>query len=217
VRLFANKLGLDFDSAKSEAATQELALSAADVAAGAKAVDLRFVLFQVRARIARGRSTRPRAVHASTSSCEALDRSSRARLGTAGGQAVDRPAASAVRSRGSRASSGRAVRAAARAAARRAVRLRCWRLRAASRRRPPLPATWPRAPIAPRACRAAAPQNVTLLTLFVPANQGGGEETSLSRLVLLGAPIQHEGAKRSKEEQAAASKGDWLGSGTAGA
>lgn len=58
---------------------------------------------------------------------------------------------------------------------------------------------------------------MSLLTLFVPANQGGGDETALSRLVLLGTPIQHEGAKRSKEEQAAATKGDWLGSGTAGA
>ncbi|KAJ1634257.1 galactose-binding domain-like protein [Pavlovales sp. CCMP2436] len=105
IRLFVNKLGLDFDSAKSEAPTQELALSAAGVAEGAKPVELRYVLFQV----------------------------------------------------------------------------------------------------------------VSQITLFFPGNLGGGEETVIQRLQLLGTAIQHEGAKRSKEEQAAASKGDWLGSGTAGA
>ncbi|KAG8460413.1 hypothetical protein KFE25_011904 [Diacronema lutheri] len=105
IRLFANKLGLDFDSAKSEAPTQELALGEADVAAGAKPIELRFVLFQM----------------------------------------------------------------------------------------------------------------VSSLTLFVGANQSGGEETVIQRLQLLGAPIVHEGAKRSKEDQDRATKGDWLGSGTAGA
>jgi hypothetical protein len=106
IKLFVNKLGLDFDSAKSEAATQTLSLSAADVSQeGAKPVDLRFVLFQ----------------------------------------------------------------------------------------------------------------NVSRLTIFAPANLGGGEETVISRLQLLGAPIVHEGAKRSKDEQDRAMKGDWLGSGTPGA
>lgn len=105
VRLFVNKLGLDFDSAKSEAPTQELTLGEGDVAAGAKPIELRYVLFQ----------------------------------------------------------------------------------------------------------------SVSLLTIFVGGNQGGGEETVIQRLQLLGVPIVHEGAKRSKEEQDRAMKGDWLGSGTKGA
>jgi hypothetical protein len=45
VRVFANALGLDFDAASSRLATQELALSPADVEAGA-VQPLRFVLFQ---------------------------------------------------------------------------------------------------------------------------------------------------------------------------
>lgn len=46
VRLFVNKIGLDFDSAKSEAATQEIELAPAKVRPGASPVELRFVLFQ---------------------------------------------------------------------------------------------------------------------------------------------------------------------------
>lgn len=105
LRLFVNKLGLDFDSAKSETPTQEIAVGETDVAAGAKPIELRYVLFQ----------------------------------------------------------------------------------------------------------------NVTHLTIFIAGNQGGGEETVIQRLQLLGIPIVHEGAKRSKEDQERASKADWLGSGTPGA
>ena len=47
VRLFVNPLdSLDFDSAKDEKPTQELTLSASDVAPSAKALELRYVLFQ---------------------------------------------------------------------------------------------------------------------------------------------------------------------------
>lgn len=47
VRLFVNPLdSLDFDSAKDEKPTQELALSASDVASSARALELRYVLFQ---------------------------------------------------------------------------------------------------------------------------------------------------------------------------
>lgn len=101
MRLFVNKIGLDFDSAKTEAPTQELKLSEADVEEGGKAVELRYVLFQ----------------------------------------------------------------------------------------------------------------NVQRLTLFIPGNFGGGDETVITKLVLLGTPIVHEGLKRSKDEQDKATKGDWLGSG----
>lgn len=103
VRLFANKLGLDFDTAKSEVPTQELVLAPGDVAKDSGAVQLRFVNFQ----------------------------------------------------------------------------------------------------------------NVTSLSLFVPENQGGGDETVVTKLSVLGAPHVHEGVKRSASEQAAASKADWLGKGVA--
>jgi len=55
-------------------------------------------------------------------------------------------------------------------------------------------------------------QNVSALSIFIPGNLGGGEETVLSKLVLLGEPIHHEGLKRSEDQQRAATKGDWLGS-----
>ena len=44
LKLFVNKVGLDFDSAKSDKATQEIALSPSDVAG--KRIELRFVNFQ---------------------------------------------------------------------------------------------------------------------------------------------------------------------------
>ncbi len=46
LKLFVNKVGLDFDSARSEKPTQELTLAAMNVRPGAKPCDLRFVLFQ---------------------------------------------------------------------------------------------------------------------------------------------------------------------------
>ena len=47
IRLFVNPLdSLDFDSAKDEKPTQELELSASDVSTSAKALELRYVLFQ---------------------------------------------------------------------------------------------------------------------------------------------------------------------------
>jgi len=45
LKLFKNKVGLDFDSAKSDKPTQEIALSKADVASGTK-METRFVNFQ---------------------------------------------------------------------------------------------------------------------------------------------------------------------------
>jgi len=45
LKLFKNKVGLDFDSAKSDKPTEEVALSASDVKSGAKK-ELRFVNFQ---------------------------------------------------------------------------------------------------------------------------------------------------------------------------
>ena len=59
-------------------------------------------------------------------------------------------------------------------------------------------------------------QNVSTLSIFVPGNLGDEEETVISRLVFIGAPIAQEGTKRSKEETDASRKGDWLGSGIAG-
>ena len=54
IRLFVNKLGLDFDSAKSEAPTQEIILHPSDTKRGfGKQVETRFVLFQARRRCRR--------------------------------------------------------------------------------------------------------------------------------------------------------------------
>jgi hypothetical protein len=44
--LFVNKIGLDFDSAKSEAPTQTIPLTSAAVSSSAPPVELRYVLFQ---------------------------------------------------------------------------------------------------------------------------------------------------------------------------
>mmetsp|Transcript_28299 Transcript_28299/g.61949 ORF Transcript_28299/g.61949 Transcript_28299/m.61949 type:complete len:179 (+) Transcript_28299:104-640(+) len=101
VRLFVNKIGLDFDTAKSEAPTQELTLAPKDVTPDAPPTELRYVLFQ----------------------------------------------------------------------------------------------------------------NVSTLSLFIGGNQGDEEQTALSKLVLVGSVINHEGAKRSEAEQLASSKADWLGKG----
>jgi len=97
VRLFVNKVGLDFDSAKSDKSTQDIDLTAAQVAAGSKA-DVRFVNFQ----------------------------------------------------------------------------------------------------------------NVQTLGIFISGNFDDLEETVISKLIILGESIQQTGMKRSAEEQASASKGDWL-------
>lgn len=103
VRLFVNKVGLDFDSAKSDKPTQELTFTAAQVAAGAKPAELRYVLFQ----------------------------------------------------------------------------------------------------------------NVQTLGIFIPGNLGDEEQTRVSKIMLVGETIVHSGLKRSAEEQAASTKGDWLGKGIA--
>jgi len=41
MKLFVNKIGIDFDSAKSEAPTQEITLSASDVIGGGKPMETR--------------------------------------------------------------------------------------------------------------------------------------------------------------------------------
>lgn len=56
-------------------------------------------------------------------------------------------------------------------------------------------------------------QDVQELGIFVPGNMGDTEETILTKLVILGEPLQHTGVKRSAEEQASSTKGDWLGKG----
>ena len=102
MKLFVNKVGLDFDSAKSDKATQELTLSKGQVAAGER-VELRFVNFQ----------------------------------------------------------------------------------------------------------------GVQELGIFVGSNQDDAETTKIGKLAILGELVAHAGMKRSAEEQAAATKGDWLGKGIA--
>jgi len=67
----------------------------------------------------------------------------------------------------------------------------------------------------PQQLRYVLFQNVSELTIFIPGNLGGGEETRLTKLTLHGTPILMEGTKRSKAEQEASSKGDWLGKGIA--
>ena len=72
------------------------------------------------------------------------------------------------------------------------------------------------------------------LSIFIAGNHGGGDETAISKLLLLGDQVPSEdfvaprpvrlswkiascsqinqtGIKRSSEEQAASAKGDWLG------
>ena len=58
-------------------------------------------------------------------------------------------------------------------------------------------------------------QNVQELGIFVGSNQGGGEITRIGKLAVLGELVAQAGLKRSAEEQASASKGDWLGKGIA--
>ena len=60
-------------------------------------------------------------------------------------------------------------------------------------------------------------QKVTSLAIFVPGNLGDEETTKISKLAIFGETIEHTGLKRSEAEQAASSKGDWLGSGIKGA
>ena len=56
-------------------------------------------------------------------------------------------------------------------------------------------------------------QKVQELGIFLPGNLSDGEETVLGKLAVLGESVQHTGLKRSAEEQASASKADWLGKG----
>lgn len=65
----------------------------------------------------------------------------------------------------------------------------------------------------PVALRFVHFQNVSTLSIFIPGNLGDLEETVVSKLVVLGAPIAQEGLKRSQAEQDAARSGDWLGKG----
>ena len=58
-------------------------------------------------------------------------------------------------------------------------------------------------------------QGVQELGIFVGSNQGDEELTRISKLVVLGELVQHSGMKRTAEQQASASKGDWLGKGVA--
>mmetsp|Transcript_29343 Transcript_29343/g.64108 ORF Transcript_29343/g.64108 Transcript_29343/m.64108 type:complete len:138 (-) Transcript_29343:197-610(-) len=53
-------------------------------------------------------------------------------------------------------------------------------------------------------------QKVLSLTIFIPANVGGGEETNLSCIKLIGTPCPQEGSKPSEEQQKSAMSGDWL-------
>jgi len=55
-------------------------------------------------------------------------------------------------------------------------------------------------------------QNVSSLDIFIGANHGGGEETAISKLLLVGEQIVQAGLKRSADQQAASTKGDWLNS-----
>ena len=56
-------------------------------------------------------------------------------------------------------------------------------------------------------------QNVSELGIFIGANQSDEEYTAIKSLMILGEPIAQAGMKRSAEQQAASSAGDWLGSG----
>jgi hypothetical protein len=103
IRLFVNKVGLDFDSARSDKPTQEFTYTESDVTTGSKPTELRYVLFQ----------------------------------------------------------------------------------------------------------------KVQTLGIFVPGNLGDEEVTRIAKLTLVGEPIQHAGIKRTADEQAASTKGDWLGMGIA--
>ena len=65
----------------------------------------------------------------------------------------------------------------------------------------------------PKETRFVLFQNVSTLGIFIGANQGDEETTALKSLMILGEPIQQSGLKRSAEQQAASSAGDWLGGG----
>ena len=49
------------------------------------------------------------------------------------------------------------------------------------------------------------------LGIFIPGNLGDEEQTKVAKITLVGEPINQTGLKRSAEEQAASTKGDWLG------
>ena len=54
-------------------------------------------------------------------------------------------------------------------------------------------------------------QKVQTLGIFIPGNLGDEEQTKVAKITLVGEPINQTGLKRSAEEQAASTKGDWLG------
>ena len=56
-------------------------------------------------------------------------------------------------------------------------------------------------------------QNVQELGIFVPGNHGDEEQTRIATLAIVGELVAQTGMKRTAEQQASASKGDWLGKG----
>ena len=56
-------------------------------------------------------------------------------------------------------------------------------------------------------------QKVQELGIFIGGNQEDEETTVLSRLVVMGEAIEHSGLKRTADQQASATKADWLGKG----
>ena len=53
-------------------------------------------------------------------------------------------------------------------------------------------------------------QGVQQLGIFISGNQGDAEVTQLSKLAILGELVAQTGLKRSADQQASASKGDWI-------
>lgn len=56
-------------------------------------------------------------------------------------------------------------------------------------------------------------QKVQELGIFIANNQGDEETTKVGKITILGETVTHSGLKRSAEEQASATKSDWLGKG----
>ena len=63
---------------------------------------------------------------------------------------------------------------------------------------------------APQELRFVNFQDVQTLSIFVPGNHGGGDVTKIAKIAVLGELVQQQGLKRSAEQQASATKGDWL-------
>ena len=63
---------------------------------------------------------------------------------------------------------------------------------------------------APQELRFVKFQDVQTLSICVPGNHGGGDVTKIAKIAVLGELVQQQGLKRSAEQQASATKGDWL-------